>query len=98
MQSVTGRYDKQDLLVTVMGYTKEHERTVDLRYLKGSPKFDPANLTDVNYYRIPEVALEDNIRDAFTVAKKTNERVFLSHITSTTHHAFGIPEEEEYVY
>ncbi|KND92034.1 Lipoteichoic acid synthase-like YvgJ, partial [Tolypocladium ophioglossoides CBS 100239] len=97
MQSVTDRYDKQDRLMPLMGYAKEHERMVDWWYLKGSPKFGPVNLTDVNYYGMPEVAVEDYIRDAFAVAKQTNERVFLSHMTSTTHHAFGIPEDEKYV-
>ncbi|POR39026.1 Lipoteichoic acid synthase-like YvgJ [Tolypocladium paradoxum] len=97
MQSVTDSYDKQDRLMPVMGYPKEHQRNIDSLYLKGSPKFGPVNLTDVNYYGMPEVAVEDYIRDAFTMAKETNERVFLTHITSTTHHAFGIPEEEKYV-
>ncbi|POR36836.1 Lipoteichoic acid synthase-like YvgJ [Tolypocladium paradoxum] len=97
MQSVTDRFDKQDRLMPVLGYAKEHERMIDWWYLKGSPKFGVVNLTDVNYYGMPEVALEDYIRDAFVVANQTNQRVFLSHLTSTTHHAFGIPEEETYV-
>ncbi|PNY28528.1 Lipoteichoic acid synthase-like YvgJ [Tolypocladium capitatum] len=97
MQSVTDRYDKQDRLMPLIGYAKEHERMIDWWYLKGSPKFGAVNLTDVNYYGMPEVAVEDYIRDAFVVAKETNERVFLSHMTSTTHHAFGIPEDETYV-
>ena len=97
MQSVTDRYDKQDHLMPVLGYAKGEGRMVDWWYLKGPSKFGPVNLTDVNYYGMPEVAVEDFIRDAFAVAKQTNERVFLSHLTSTTHHAFGIPEEEKYV-
>ncbi|PNY26816.1 Lipoteichoic acid synthase-like YvgJ [Tolypocladium capitatum] len=97
MQSVTDRYDKQDRLMPVMGYPKDNERNIDWWYLKGSPKFGPVDLADVNYYGMPEVAIEDYIRDAFVVAKETDERVFLSHMTSTTHHAFGIPEEEEYI-
>ncbi|OAQ77864.1 sulfatase domain-containingprotein [Purpureocillium lilacinum] len=95
MQSVTFRYDKQDKLMPRLGYTDEN--LMDWWYLKGTPKFGPVNISDVNYYGMPEVAIEDYIRDAFDEAKKNNERVFLSHLTSTTHHAFGIPEEEKYV-
>ncbi|KAF4505948.1 hypothetical protein G6O67_007843 [Ophiocordyceps sinensis] len=97
MQSVTDTYDKQDLLMPALGYPKEHHQNIEKGYLKGSPKFGPVNLTDNNYYGMPEVAVEDYIRDAFAGAKRRNERVFLTHITSTTHHAFGLPEGEPYV-
>lgn len=96
MQSVTDRYDKQEHLMPAMGYPKKDQRNIDYWYLKGSPKFGPVDLYDVNYYGMPEVAIKDYIRDAFAVAKEKNQRVFLTHITSTTHHAFGIPEEEQY--
>lgn len=97
MQSVTDRYDKQDRLMPAMGYPKEHQRNIDSWYLRGHPKFGKVEMEDVNYYGMPEVAIKDYIQDAFAEAKKTNQRVFLTHITSTTHHAFGIPEGEKYV-
>lgn len=95
MQSVTFRYDKQDKLMPRLGYADD--KLIDWWYLKGEPKFGVVNISDVNYYGMPEVAVEDYIRDAFDMAKEKNERVFLSHLTSTTHHAFGMPEEEKYV-
>ncbi|KAL6805152.1 alkaline-phosphatase-like protein [Trichoderma sp. SZMC 28012] len=94
MQSVAMRYDKQDHLTPKIGLTDplgwwelEDE----------AAKLGPVNLTDVNYYGMPEVAIEDYLRDVFASAKKNNERVFLSHLTSSTHHGFGIPTDEEYV-
>ncbi|CAG9949378.1 unnamed protein product [Clonostachys rosea f. rosea IK726] len=46
------------------------------------------NTIDVEYLR---GALIDYIHDAFASAKEKDERVFLTHITSTTHHPFVLP-------
>ncbi|ODA77199.1 hypothetical protein RJ55_06826 [Drechmeria coniospora] len=59
--------------------------------------FQPDTVIDVNYYGMPEMAIQDYLRDAFASAQKNNERVFVSHLTSTTHHAFGMPAEEKYI-
>lgn len=59
-------------------------------------KLGPVNLADVNYHGMPKVAIEDYLRDVFTSAKKNYERVFLSHLTSSTHHDFCIPTDERY--
>ncbi|KAL6831483.1 alkaline-phosphatase-like protein [Trichoderma sp. SZMC 28015] len=37
------------------------------------------------------------LKDEAAKLEKNNERVFLSHLTSSTHHGFGIPTDEEYV-
>ncbi|KAM4061577.1 sulfatase domain-containing protein [Hirsutella rhossiliensis] len=96
MQSVTIGYDKQDAEMPVLGYAAEN--VVHKEYLQGGKaKFGKVNMSDINYYGMPEVAIKDYIRDAFAEAKKNKERVFLSHLTSTTHHPFGMPEEEKYV-
>ncbi|KAL7918668.1 alkaline-phosphatase-like protein [Trichoderma austrokoningii] len=94
MQSVTLRYDKQDLLMPQIGFTDP----LGWWELKDeAAKFGPVDLPDINYYGMPECAVEDYLRDTFASAKKNNERVFLSHLTSSTHHEFGLPEDEEYV-
>ncbi|KAL7915497.1 alkaline-phosphatase-like protein [Trichoderma velutinum] len=94
MQSVTMRYDKQDRLMPKIGFADP----LGWWELKDeAAKLGPVNLTDVNYYGMPEVAVEDYLRDVFASAKKNNERVFLSHLTSSTHHDFGIPADEKYV-
>ncbi len=96
MQSVTGGYDKQRELMPVLGYPPEN--FLDSEYLHSDEaKFGKADMEDINYYGMPEFAIEDYIRDAFTSAKENNERVFLSHLTSTAHHPFGLPKDEVYV-
>lgn len=95
-QAATDSFDNQGGLFPVLGYKSENVITKE--YLQSeSARFGKSTLSDVNYFSIPEVALEDYIKDAFETAKEKNERVFLTHLTSTTHHAFGIPEEENYV-
>lgn len=94
MQSVTLRYDKQDRLMRKFGFADP----LGWWELKDeAAKLGPVNLADVNYYGMPEVAIEDYLRDVFVSAKENNERVFLSHLTSSTHHDFGLPEDEKYV-
>jgi hypothetical protein len=95
MQSTTLSFDKQDEVMPNLGFPKE--RIIGAEYLREEAhRFEPATLADVNYFGMPEEAVQAYLRDAFTQAKKDNERVFLSHLTSTTHHAFGIPETTEY--
>lgn len=94
MQSVTLKYDKQDRLMPKIGFT-DPLGSSELR--DEAAKLGPVDLPDINYYGMPERAIEDYLRDTFASAKKNNERVFLSHLTSSTHHDFGLPEDEKYV-
>ncbi|KAH8660198.1 alkaline-phosphatase-like protein [Xylariales sp. PMI_506] len=90
LQSVTGYYDYQDRLMNAIGYNDSD--FVTWEYLKeGTAKFGIADDPDINYFGMAEVVLEDYIRDAFSTATENNERVFLTHLTSTTHHPFAIP-------
>jgi hypothetical protein len=91
MQSTTLGFDK---LMLTLGFPKE--RIIGGEYLREAHGFDPVTLADVNYYGMPEETVQAYLRDAFTQAKRDNERVFLSHLTSTTHHEFGIPETTKY--
>ncbi|KZZ90849.1 sulfatase domain protein [Moelleriella libera RCEF 2490] len=96
MMSVTNSYDKQDLLMRRLGY--KDEDLVTKEYLQSDDaKFGKCTLPEINYYGLQESAVKDYIRDAFRTAEKQNERVFLTHLTSTTHHPFNIPNEEAYV-
>ncbi|PHH87297.1 hypothetical protein CDD83_9056 [Cordyceps sp. RAO-2017] len=96
MQSVTQGYDKQDAEMPVLGFPPENFVSKE-SLLSGEGKFGKVNMTDINYYGMPEVAIQEYLRDAFASAKKNKERLFLSHLTSTTHHPFGMPETEEYI-
>ncbi|KAF4507688.1 hypothetical protein G6O67_004160 [Ophiocordyceps sinensis] len=96
MQSVTNTFDKQGALMPTMGFPKDNIITKE--YLKSaSARFGATNYSDINYFGLPEIALEEYIRDEFASAKKNKERVFLTHLTSTTHHDFGLPKGEQYV-
>lgn len=96
MQPVTGIFDNQDVLMDKMGFPPED--TIAFEYLKGpSPKFGPPKLPDTHTWMLPEMVLEDYVRDAFVSAKKNKERVFLGHLTGSTHMPLLIPESQEYV-
>lgn len=96
MSSVTNTYDKQDLLMPKMGY--KNEELVHKEYLQSEDaKFGKTTMPEINYYGMAEAAIEDYIRDAFKTANEKNERLFLSHLTSTAHHPFKMPDEETYV-
>lgn len=45
-----------------------------------------------NYFGFPETQVKPYIRDLFKQAEEKNERLFLSHFTSSTHHPWATPE------
>ncbi|RFU71995.1 sulfatase domain [Trichoderma arundinaceum] len=96
MMSVTNGFDHQDQLMVQLGFPENN--TVTKEYLKSeNAKFGTVEVEDINYYGMPEDVIEDYVRDAFKTAKENNERVFLTHLTSTTHHPFGLPENVTHV-
>ncbi|KAG5938886.1 hypothetical protein E4U53_007924 [Claviceps sorghi] len=96
MMSVTNSFDKQDLLMPVLGYGDDE--VIFKEYLQSDKaKFGKVTLPDINYYGMRESAIADYIEDAFKTAKKTDQRVFLTHLTSTAHHPFKMPDDETYV-
>lgn len=96
MQSVTGNYDKQSDLMAKIGFGEDD--FIGWHYLKNESKpLGVVEIEDNNYYGMPEEAIEGYVRRMFGSAKENNERVFLGHLTSTTHHDFGLPEGSETV-
>ncbi|KAL7797534.1 alkaline-phosphatase-like protein [Trichoderma ceciliae] len=96
MMSVTNDFDKQDELMVQLGFPENN--TVSKEYLRSDDaKFGPVDVEDINYYGMSEDVIADYVRDAFKTAKENNERVFLTHLTSTTHHPFGLPENVTHV-
>ncbi|OAQ59017.1 sulfatase domain-containing protein [Pochonia chlamydosporia 170] len=96
MMSVTNSFDKQNLLMPKLGY--HSEELITKEYLqRDDAKFGKVTLPDINYYGMAETAIEDYIRETFETANQNNERVFLTHLTSTTHHPFNMPDDEPYV-
>ncbi|KAK9413632.1 putative Sulfatase N-terminal domain-containing protein [Seiridium unicorne] len=89
LQSVTESYDRQDALMPKMGYS--NETFITKEYLRGiDAKYGTVNVPDINYYGMPEDVLKIYMRDAFANAKLNNERLFPTHLTSTSHHPFDI--------
>lgn len=95
MESTTINYDNSGPLFEAIGFPKEN--TITKEYLKRpDAKFGRVDLPDINYFGMEETPLLDYIRDAFSSAKEKNERVFLSHITSTSHHPYNLPDDEPF--
>lgn len=96
MQSVMSSYDHQDSLVEKFGFPREN--TIGEEYLRSDlAKFGKVDSPDINYFGMAETVLLDYVHDAFASSKQSNERVFLTHLTSTTHHPYAMPEDEVYV-
>ncbi|KPM42478.1 hypothetical protein AK830_g4053 [Neonectria ditissima] len=95
-QAATLNYDNHDKLIETIGFPTEN--TIDREYLRAeTARHGAITVPDINAFAFEEDPLEEYIRDVFVSAKEKDERVFLTHITSTSHHAFKMPEAEKYV-
>lgn len=95
-QAATADYDNQKPLLAAMGFPAEN--TIDREYLRGpTARHGPVTLPNINEFAFEEDPLEDYIRDIFVDAAETESRVFLTHLTSTSHHRFHMPAKEHYV-
>lgn len=83
-QSVIDRYDRQD---------KWNDR-VGFKYIvtKSRIKLNSPMMEVINYFGYPETVLKRYIRGYITNATANNQRMFLSHFTSTTHHPWAKPK------
>ncbi|KPA37837.1 lipoteichoic acid synthase yvgj [Fusarium langsethiae] len=89
-------YDKQHELMNNLGFAEEH--LIGQEWLRsGNATHGPVNLPKINAFAFEEDPLEDYFRDVFVNAEKDNTRVFLSHITTTSHHAYRMPAKEKYI-
>jgi phosphoglycerol transferase MdoB-like AlkP superfamily enzyme len=87
MQSVTEGYDNQDRLTPVLGFKDKKTKEI----IEGPEAKYPPKGEEVNYYGYADTELEDYIRDAIDDAERDHERLFLTHLTGTTHHPWGLP-------
>lgn len=89
VQSITDQYDYQDELNEHMGFSEVIVKsTID----NPASKYFPPTEKESNYFGYPETQVKDYMRDLFLDAEKNNERLFLSHFTSSTHHPWKTPE------
>jgi arylsulfatase A-like enzyme len=88
-------YDSHGTLMSAMGFPDEN--IIGQEYLRSAnAKHGAVTLENVNDFAFEEDPLEDYITDIFKDAATENSRVFLSHITSTSHHRFHLPKREKY--
>ena len=88
MQSVTDSYDNQRALTKAMGF--RNSRTKES--LRGrQANHGPPKSKEINYYGYPDTELRPYLKDAIRDAEKNHERLFLTHLTGTTHHPWGLP-------
>ncbi|RAL04241.1 sulfatase domain protein [Aspergillus ibericus CBS 121593] len=90
MQSVTETYDNQDRLTPQLGFydvvTKESLEKPNATHF-------PMRSKEVNYYGYPDMVLRDYVSDAIDDAERNHHRLFLTHLTGTTHHPWGMPND-----
>ena len=93
-QSITDQFDHQDDLNRHMGWTSV---IVKESLLEPSAKHFPPTEKESNYFGFPEPQIKPYLLDLFEDAEKNGERLFLSHMTSSTHHPWNTPEGTEIV-
>ncbi|KAJ5675639.1 hypothetical protein N7462_008536 [Penicillium macrosclerotiorum] len=96
VQSITGLYDDQNILNENMGFK-------DAIYREGighpGAKYYHQDMEPINYFGFSEREIYPYLQDVVKDAIKKNQRLFLSHFTSTTHHPWATPkdfEDEQY--
>ncbi|WP_457824649.1 hypothetical protein, partial [Staphylococcus aureus] len=69
------------------------------KQLEAGPYFDKSNVLyhKVNYFGYPEPVLKPYITEYIRNATANNQRIFMSHFTSTTHHAWDTPKDFPHV-
>ncbi|KAJ5108041.1 Alkaline phosphatase-like alpha/beta/alpha [Penicillium angulare] len=96
MQSITDDYDRQNILDDNMGFKhKVVKETITSPHAKYHAQGE-----EINYFGYAETELKPYVRDLFYEAANNNTRIFLSHVTSTTHHPWKTPrrwQKEDYM-
>ncbi|KAK2880004.1 hypothetical protein FQN49_000668 [Arthroderma sp. PD_2] len=90
IQASTDSYDRQDELNKQLGLSNV---IVKETLADRESKYYPAQHPVLNYFGYPDEDVKPAIRDAITDAIDNNERLFLSHFTSTTHHPWKLPSD-----
>lgn len=85
-QSITDEYDRQARFNAKIGFSHVVTKTK----IKEDSQ-DPGGPEEINYFGYAETVLKPYIKDFVINSTKNNQRMFLSHFTSTTHHPWGTP-------
>ncbi|RPA87628.1 alkaline phosphatase-like protein [Ascobolus immersus RN42] len=88
MQAATGKFDRQQQSFEQLGsqtvITREQLQDPKAKYKVHEP--------EVNYFGYSEKTLQPYIKDLIDEAASNKTRLFLSHVTTTTHHPWDTPE------
>ena len=87
-QSITEKYDRQDLFNRKMGI----EKIVAKDFLERNAT-TRSELEKINYFGYPETTLTTHVRELIEKVQRENKRMFFSHFTSTMHHPWGLPDD-----
>ncbi|KAJ5236489.1 hypothetical protein N7489_006580 [Penicillium chrysogenum] len=91
MQSITDDYDRQDVLNKNMGF----KHKVVKSNLESPHAKHKAQGEEINYFGYAENEIRPYLLDLFEEAANNKTRMFLSHVTSTTHHPWSTPDDFE---
>jgi hypothetical protein len=89
VQSITDKFDRQDELNKHIGFDQVITKET---LMDPNSKHFPPNEEDSNYFGLPETQVKPYLLDLFQSAQEKDERLFLSHFTSSSHHPWNTPE------
>lgn len=89
MQASSSAMDRQMQLMEQMGF----DEVVDREVLRNASSEFHVTGPELNYFGYSERTLLPYIRKAIVDAEEKRKRLFLSHLTSSTHHPWATPEE-----
>ncbi|KAM5344176.1 hypothetical protein ACJ41O_012713 [Fusarium nematophilum] len=90
-ESQVEEYDRQEIFDQKLGFqhiVTRKQIEADWRYNKSDVLYHK-----VNYFAYPEPVLTPHIREFITNTTASNQRIWMSHFTSTTHHAWDTPAD-----
>lgn len=86
-QATTDNYDHQDEFDNKIGLSRKVTKVeLEQRRLEGY-------LEEINYFGYPEQVLKPYMEEFIDQTLAAKKRIFLSHFTSSTHHAWGVPKD-----
>ncbi|EWG48824.1 hypothetical protein FVEG_08486 [Fusarium verticillioides 7600] len=87
-------YDRQEKFDAKLGF----QHIITKKQLEHHWRFNESDVLGkkINYFAYPEPILIPHLQDFITNTTANNQRMWLTHFTSTTHHAWGLPEGTPY--
>ncbi|GAM85488.1 hypothetical protein ANO11243_034950 [Dothideomycetidae sp. 11243] len=100
VQTSTDKFDRQAQFNAMIGFAPENTFTKS-NLTDPQSRYFPATEPVCNYFSYPESQAMPYLRDLFAQTQSQGKRLFLSYLTSQTHHPFTIPkafgDEEMYL-